>query len=228
MTKVLIDGDIVAYRAAFSSAANGCTEEEAEEKVDEVMEFILNRCLFDVTDDMYEVYLTGKGNFRYDIYDDYKGNRTGDRPQFLDHAREYMIEHWNAVVVDGEEADDRIAIRATQIGPEAIIASVDKDFLQVPCRHYNFGRDKWYEVDEFEGIKFFYTQVLTGDRSDNIPGIYGVGPKKAEAILDGCETEEELYDACLIAYAYEEDELLMNAQLLWLRREEGQIWQAPE
>ena len=40
-----------------------------------------------------------------------------------------------------EEADDTIAIRATELGDEAIIVSLDKDFDQVVGWHYNFSKD---------------------------------------------------------------------------------------
>ena len=73
-------------------------------------------------------------------------------------------------------------------------------------------------------IKHFYTQCLTGDRSDNIKGIEKIGPKKAEKILKGCVTEEELFKA--VRKAYDNDaEFLMNARVLWIRRKENEDWE---
>lgn len=223
---VLIDADIVAYRAAYSTEE--LTTEDCDDKVDEVMDYILDNTTFDRGP--FKAYLTGSDNFRYEIATiaPYKGNRKDTaKPRHLYHARDYLIDAYDAQVSEGEEADDLIAIEATKVGPSAIICSVDKDFLQVPCKMYNFGKDEWHETSEWEGLQFFYTQCLTGDRADNIKGVMGIGPKKADKILDGATTEQELYDRCLETYGGDVDALIENARLLWLRREVGQLWQPP-
>jgi hypothetical protein len=50
---------------------------------------------------------------------------------------------------------------------------------------------------------------------------------KASKILDGAETEEELWDRVIKAYDGDEERVIENARLLWLRREEAEIWQPP-
>ena len=227
MSKVLIDADIVAYRAAWSTQDD--TQEDAEEKVDECMEYILNDTTFDGLP--YEVFITGKGNFRYDIAVSYpyKGNRKDTaKPTWLDHCRNYLEEFWEAARSTDEEADDLIAIRATELGEHAIIASVDKDFLQVPCMHYNTRRQDFTKVNEFEGLYFFYKQILMGDKADNIVGLHRVGPATADKILKGVEDEYEMYDRVLKAYDGNEERVLENGRLLWLRREVGELWQPPK
>jgi len=81
--------------------------------------------------------------------------------------------------------------------------------------------------DEDDTLYTFYTQVLTGDRVDNIPGLHGIGPKKAEKILKGCKTEDQLYEAVLKAYDNNEEYLCEQAQLLWIRRKPNQLWRKP-
>ena len=221
---ILVDGDIVAYRSAYSS--EGKTKQEAEEKTDEVMDEIT----FSTTDrgEKVEVFLTGKGNFRYDISPTYKANRKDTvKPEHLSHVRDYLVKAWDAVISSGVEADDLIAMRATELGFKCVIVSTDKDFKQIPCRHYNPMKDEWLEVEEFEGLTFFYSQILTGDRSDNVEGLYRVGPVKAKAILDGATTEEELYEKVVEAYEGNEELVVMNARLLWLRRKEEELWLPP-
>jgi len=63
--QVLIDGDTFAYRAAFSCEDSDI--EDAIDKVDELLEDSLNKVMWEVSDEDFQVFLTGKGNFRYDI-----------------------------------------------------------------------------------------------------------------------------------------------------------------
>ena len=224
--KVLIDGDILTYRAAFS--CEGQPIEDAYDKIDNLVEDIMKATSFDMFSENYEMFITGKGNFRYDIQETYKQNRSGKpKPEHLQGLRDYLVEAYNASVSVDQEADDDIATRATELGPDAIIASIDKDFLQVPCHHYNLNRGTLVKVEEFEGLVFFYTQILMGDKADNIFGIKGVGPVKAAKLLFNKKTEFELYLSCIAAYDFDEDKVIENARLLWLRREEGQVWQPP-
>ena len=226
--KVLVDGDIIAYRAAFATQDD--LPKDAEEKVEILLDFILEETLDFTTPDKYIVYLTGSNNFRFDIAKSYpyKGNRVkSEKPKHLKHVRNYLIKKFNAIVSEGEEADDLIAIEATRLGPDTIVASIDKDMLQIPCRHFNFNKEEWTTVDKWSGTKFFYTQILTGDNADNIKGLYGIGPVKAKKILEKCNTEEGLWEACVKAYEGDTDRVIENARLLWLRRREGEMWEPP-
>ena len=226
---ILIDGDIFAYRAAFS-----CEDQDVEDaldKVDDLIQWAIYSCILEYDVEDYQVFLTGKGNFRYDIAvtHEYKGNRKDvEKPQHLEAIRKHMVKNWEAIVSAGEEADDLIGIAATEGGKESIVVSIDKDMLQIPCRHYNPNKKEFTVVSDFDGLKFFYTQILTGDRADNIKGLYGVGPKKAEKMLADCKTEADMYEECLHQYGGEEDRVIENARLLWLRREPDQLWEPPK
>jgi 5'-3' exonuclease len=215
--KALLDGDICAYRTAAASE-----ETELEYcllRLDRMVREILH-----VTQaDTYEIFLSGEGNFRYDIFPEYKANRKDTvRPKWLQPCREYLVTEWKAKLAHGCEADDLMAIeqRGTK---ETVICTIDKDLLQVPGLHYNFVKNEWYEIYPFGGLKKFYTQLIMGDRSDGIPGIAGLGPVKAGKMLEGCETEQEMFDVC--REAYDNDALMiMYGQCLWIQREEGKIW----
>lgn len=223
----LIDGDPFAYRAGFSKDAE--TEDEALEIVDDLLVSALTSVdpFYEETD--YTVYLTGQSNFRFDIAVSYpyKGNRKSEKPEHLPAIRQHMIDNWNAVVSEGEEADDLIGIAATDLYPDCVVVSIDKDMLQLPGTHFNPVTLRWKEVDVFDGLKFFYQQILTGDRADNIVGLYGIGPKKSEKLLEGCETERDLWNVVYEAYEGDVDRIVENGRLLWLRRFPGQIWEAP-
>lgn len=172
----------------------------------------------------YKVYLTGDNNFREKVATTYpyKGTRTGRKPIHYQAIRDFLVNRHGAVVVNGEEADDAMAM-AQEEGPETVIASLDKDLMMVPGWHYDWVKDKLTWVDEMTGMKSFYTQLLTGDTVDNIVGLAGIGPKKAEKILDGCETEQELFEAAYCAYcehlgADADERMAENATLLWMKR----------
>jgi len=139
-----------------------------------------------------------------------------------------MINKFGAIVSEGEEADDLIAIEATRCGPNTVVASIDKDMLQIPCWHFNFNRKEWTQVSEWQGDLFFYTQILTGDAADNIKGLMGIGPKKAEKLLAACTSVDDLWEACVKAYDGDTVRIVENARLLWLRRYEGQLWEPPK
>jgi len=237
VTKALVDADIVAYRAA--AGTEGQSPRDTEEKVDLLMNYIVGETVVSPTKGSLECYLTGKGNFRYEVAKTtpYKGNRKDVvKPTNLPLARQHLMDKWGAVVSQGEEADDLIGIASARGDPETtVICSQDKDFLTINSWMFNFVKGTWVYSTEVDALRYFYSQVLTGDRADNILGLFRIGPKKADAILKGLTTEEDLLDACLKAYQdhptlegnpYER--LIENARLLHLRRYEGQIWEAPK
>lgn len=177
--------------------------------------------------DDYKAWITGKTNFRFEIATTvpYKGNRKdAPKPKHYDALRKHLMK-LGAIMSEGEEADDAVGIASTQ--GNYWIVHVDKDLDQLPGWHYNPVKDEEYYVTEFEGLYSFYKQILTGDRVDNIEGLRGIGPVKADKILKDCTTEKELYEACLKAYDGNTDRVLENGKLLWLRRETNQMWQPP-
>ena len=226
--KLLIDGDIVAYTSAFHAKANNNTQEEAKNKIDSTIRWSVAK----TEASSYQVYLTGKGNFRYEVAKTYKAQRTAPKPSLLPWCREYLRWEWGAIVSQGEEADDLIAIEVARMNYEGVIvASVDKDFLQLGVPMYNWRKDEMISHTREEGLQFFYKQCIMGDMADNIKGIPGVGPKGAEKALEGLVFEKDLYDKTL--WLYEEnglgaEDLTSNARLLWLRREPNQMWEPPE
>jgi DNA polymerase-1 len=143
--------------------------------------------------------------------------------------RSYLTDVWGAEVTDGIEADDILGIEAT-LDPECVICSIDKDLNQIPGKHYNWKNDKHYEVSEFEGWYNLYTQALTGDVSDNIPGLPKVGPVNAKKILENDKTHRDLYESVLGAYLkrnFSTEYLVEQMNLLYLWRKMPDQWEKP-
>jgi len=222
----LIDGDILVYRVGFS------TNEPDEEKfaLSRMGNFV-DRLIRLEGIETYEGYLTGKNNYRSEIATEqaYKGNRKDARkPVHYDSLREYLISKWGFTVVDGQEADDAIGIKAYELPEDSsCIMTIDKDLDMIRGWHYNFVKEDLYYVTEKEAIKNFYIQILTGDRVDNIPGIKGIGPVKAKKILENCTTEKSLFKAVSEKYDHDIDKLTERGRLLWIRRKEKQLWKPP-
>jgi hypothetical protein len=137
-----------------------------------------------------------------------------------------------------------------------IICSRDKDLRAVPGWHYGWevGNQPSFGpaiVTEFgairlssdrkslkgEGLLFFYSQCLLGDRVDTIPGLPGTGPVKAFELLSPCQNETEACRVVLEAYRGTygegaEEMLLEQGRCLWMTRgllEDGQpkLWEIP-
>ena len=178
----------------------------------------------------YKGFLTGKGNFRDSIAVTvpYKGQRVSEKPVHLQALRCHLVTSWGFTVVQGIEADDAVGIAAYAVPEdETIMVHIDKDLNQFRGWHYNYKKKEKYHVTEFEGLHSFYTQILTGDRIDNIVGLKGIGPVKAKKVLEKCTNESELYQAVLKAYEGDQQRVLENAQLLWLQRSPNQVWTPP-
>lgn len=226
---ILIDGDIVVYRCAYKSQED--REEYARYSASQYLSDLISDLYVRLKDEPdYAVYLSGpsKDNYRhnYAVTAGYKEHRKNKpKPEHYDAIRAELIEKWDAVVSVGCEADDLIAIAATE-KPGSVIVSIDKDFDQVPGLHYNPNKDLLYDVAPEDATRFLYEQILMGDSADNIKGIRGVGPKKAAKALEGLTEELDMYNRCVEMYG-DEARVIENARLLYLQRSPEEIWNAP-
>jgi 5'-3' exonuclease len=178
--------------------------------------------------DSYELWLSGKGNFRYNIYPEYKANRSGSyRPKWEKQTKDFLVKEWQANWSEGCEADDMVGVRQCEATEPTIIAHIDKDINMIPGWHYGWpisrlGKlvkaESTYEVSEEEALYNFYYQLIVGDKgTDNIPGVKGAGPVRAIKLLEQFTTEEERFYAIRDMYSSQE-EMEMNAHCLWIWR----------
>lgn len=206
--------------------------------------------------DEYEVYLTGKGNFREEVAFTYgyKANRKDARKPLHHQAiRDYLIEQHDAQLIEGYEADDAMAWNQYQDkGSDTVICSIDKDLRMVPGWHFNFAKPDEGVVYVFpdEGRAWFYKQLLMGDTTDNIIGLEGVGKKTAEGLIDEVMSEGEMFDVVFEQYCLNEEthreyealtsmgvsidfsdfvhfRIIENGRLLWMMRNTEDVWSPP-
>lgn len=164
-------------------------------------------------DALFVAFDISKKVFRHERYADYKGTRTGMPEDLLvqmpliKEALGYMnIETFG---IEGYEADDIIGTMSAHqsaAGGESIILSGDRDLFQLVSEQVTvcFPKSKGQEMEivtpeylaEHYGLtpaRVIDMKGLMGDKSDNIPGINGVGEKTAKKLLDDYETVENLY-----------------------------------
>ena len=184
---ILVDCDSIYFRVCCVSKK----KHEIRKYIKMKLREIENDCSFFFGEVNMMLAIKGKGNYRDRLYDDYKGVRPEleqDMRDALKYSLEYMEEELGAVPCHDMEADDMVAIWAHECmtyDEPYVIAHIDKDIDQVPGAHYNFVKANMYDITPEEGYKKLMLQCLTGDRTDAIPGIKGIGPKKAEKILEG-------------------------------------------
>lgn len=194
----------------------------------------LNMILENLRSRQFKLYIGGGGNFRHEFVEDYKANRP-PKPILYPEIREHLEKNWSAIVTTDIEADDAIGIEMT-FDPDAIICTVDKDLDMIPGWHYNLKKYTTYYVTEEEGLFNFYCQLLTGDATDNIRGLYGVGKQKAKKYLQDCSTEQEYWESVVRVYETREGlgredaiaRILGVANLIWILREPQTLWEYPD
>lgn len=246
MTLSLIDGDVIAHMACeprnLKRTATGemlrlvklepevfTPEEDAiylegawkrfQEIVTEIEEIAFSN--------LRKIAIKGDWNFRDRIFPEYKINRN-KRPDrkniFVPQLRKRAAEAGMAVEAHGMEADDLIRIWQQECvanDQDYAIFSIDKDLRCIPGAHYLLHKNQWLNVTEDMATRFYYEQLLKGDPTDNIRGIPGVGPVKAEKFLENCDNEKDMQivvQACYQA-AFGEDwkkELQLTGDLVYL------------
>ena len=146
------------------------------------------------------IFLTGSKNFRKRVAKTkpYKGNRVAPKPVYYDEIRRYLIEVHGAEVQDYIEADDAIAVN---LGTGNVAVSIDKDLRQVPGWHWDWTKEpEPVLVFKDEADFRFWAQMLTGDITDNIPGLPKYGDVKAEQVLRHCDDDDAMRDAVYREY----------------------------
>lgn len=194
---IILDGDILAYQCALY-------HEEAIEveegywhwqtdfnKVIKSIHWQISTYEKRLQADRTIVCLTDyERNFRKDILETYKGNRSNlKKPLVLKPTRQYLIDEFQARIMPGLEGDDVLGILSTEETDEdRIIVSIDKDMKTIPGSYYNPNTDVVLDITEKEADYWHLYQTLIGDTIDGYKGCPGVGPVAAKKALDESPT----------------------------------------
>jgi 5'-3' exonuclease len=195
----LIDADrykhVVTYRV-YQSISEG--KEYNKRLVNEIIDEYLYNDIFGNFECKAYIFCfsaPSKQVFRNQIAQEkkYKGNREGkDDPNYYEgkyedmaHVYEYINQHHPTLTFDDLEADDLLSM--LQHPEETFIFSHDKDLKQVVGFHYNMERHILEYTTEDMGFKMLIGQMLTGDTTDNIPGLKGFGKKALDNFKEEIE-----------------------------------------
>lgn len=192
---LLIDGDIILYSVGFA-----CEEEpfsHCAHSAKKLLQKMFDRYGIEGRGSLdYRLFFSGKENFRDEAATllPYKGNRLdAPKPKHYEELKEYLCKHYTHAFSKNCEADDDIGLCGTDTHPLCypVICSLDKDLDMIAGVHYNWRKDKEYEIDQLEADRNFIRQLLTGDATDNIPGLYKIAGRKAmPAIKKYCCMED--------------------------------------
>ena len=206
---ILVDGSSYLYRAYHALPPLTNSKGKPTGAVKGVIN-MMRRLQKDYPQSTVVVVFDAKGKtFRDEIYSDYKAHR----PPMPDDLREQIAPIHEIIramglpmlIVDGVEADDVIgtlAVQATAAEQPVIISTGDKDIAQLVNEHItlintmnNTTMDRAGVIEKF-GISpelIIDYLALLGDKSDNIPGVPGVGEKTALGLLQGIGGLDDIY-----------------------------------
>ncbi len=205
----LVDGSAYFYRAYHAIAplttANGLPTHAAYGFTN-----ILLRVIREKSPEYLAVAFDAKGpNFRHEKYPAYKANRPAmpdDLAVQIPYIKKIVAAHnIHTLEEKGVEADDLIASAARKLaalGYRVVVISGDKDLLQLVNEDIIIWDPMKDVVMDPKGVKKKYNVppdrlldlfALMGDKSDNIPGVPGIGPKSAEKLINEFGSLENLY-----------------------------------
>jgi DNA polymerase-1 len=216
----LLDGHALAYRAYFALTAAGTqasrwitAQGEPTAGTYGFTSILLSLLEKDKPQYLAVAFDTGR-TFRDDLYPAYKATRAKMpedlRPQ-IDRIRE-VVRAFRIPVLEAEgfEADDvlgTVARQAAKEGTDTLILSGDRDLLQLiddkvsvrlPGRSLSDSTDydtaRFQEEWGFPPLQLIDYKALVGDKSDNIPGVPGVGEKTATGLLQQYGSLDSIYE----------------------------------
>ncbi len=211
---VLLDGHSLAYRAFHALPQNLRTSRGELTNATYGFTSMLLTVLRDVRPDYIAVAFDVGRTFRHDLFEAYKAQRP-ETPEALHHQVERIkevVEAFNIPIftLEGYEADDVIGTLARQAeaqGVHVLIVTGDTDAFQLITPHVRvmtsgrrfsdviiYDEERVRERYGLSPQQLVDYKALIGDKSDNIPGVPGVGPKTATKLLQQYGSLEGIYE----------------------------------
>lgn len=237
---LLVDGSNIVMRAAFGGDIE-------PERACDIATGLINKAVRQIEASHLVIAMDANvPSWRKLEFPQYKADRTLDTSPWLEMAQAHWLRNgWYVEECGGFEADDIIATvaeRASKIS-EVIALSNDSDILALAdigvkiLRPENGGTFRlWHATDICKKYNLRFAGQLTdykamcGESSDNIPGVPGIGPKRASTLLRSHENLDEIIswgagtNACKYSrQVYESREVALRAQHLVTLRKDAPI-----
>jgi DNA polymerase-1 len=244
-TLFLVDSFGFIFRAYHARARSTASPMRSSKGRPTEATYIFNNMIRRLKDQYQPDYLAAVfesegSNFRNELYQDYKANRTETPPDLLEQIPDIrrILEAMRVAVVEvpGYEADDVIGTLAFQAQEtmDVVIVSSDKDMLQLVTPHITvlnpMKDDLRYDeagVVEFMGVKppqVVDLLALKGDAVDNIPGAPGIGDKGARDLIQQFgSVEEAIARASEVSRKMYRESLQNNSQQILMSKDLARI-----
>lgn len=236
---VLIDGNNLAYRWLQRKNYNSFQDEYLRTVESLSKSYNAERTIV--------AFDFGKSYYRMELLDSYKGNRS--KPQEEEELKRYEeffvclnsipdILPYQSLKFRGLEADDIITFLTQNISPNyehTWIITSDRDMYQLLSDNISiFNMFSRKEIDiaylletySLTPDEFMFSRMLEGDKGDNILGVEGIGPKRAQQLAKEYKTLDKLISALPLKgkskyisnLNMSKEKLLLNEQLISLKK----------
>lgn len=215
---IVIDGNSIMFRAFFATFGfDNVMQARSGLYTNAIYGFVNMINKITQTPDMTNIFVAfdkGKKTFRHQAYEEYKAGRQKTPYEFLmqiPYIKEYLdVLNIKRLELDDFEADDIVGSMALKASPyfdEIMVISGDRDLLQlaknnihVYMTHKGLSELNEYNKDNFKEKMGFDVEYMTdykaliGDKSDNLPGVAGIGDVTAVKLISQYGTIENIYE----------------------------------
>ena len=220
----VIDGDMIVYRAGFSSereikwSDDIWTLQSSEKEMQVIINDLVDYIVEQTEAEEYIMAFSSSTNFRYELFPDYKSNRkTKRKPLGLKDLIKWSIKNHNGIMWDNVEADDVAGILCSN-KPNMVAVSGDKDFATLPCEWFNFLTCETSYTTKDEANYNHLCQSLSGDSVDGFSGAKGIGSVSARKLLDKNGANWSTVVNAYLDKDQTEEDALLNARLSYILR----------
>ncbi|UOQ86263.1 DNA polymerase I [Gracilibacillus salinarum] len=211
---ILIDGNSIAYRAFFALPLLNNDKGVFTNAVYGFTTMLLRMLEEEQPTHVLVAFDAGKTTFRHETYKEYKGGRektpselSEQFPLLRELLDAFQIKHYQLEKFEADDIIGTIANEAKDKNWQVKVISGDKDLLQLVSKQVDvrltkkgisdvmtYTPETLKEDMEVTAEQIIDLKALMGDKSDNIPGVPGVGQKTAVKLLKQFETIENLYE----------------------------------
>lgn len=214
---ILVDGNSLMYRAYYGMSAGGnmvCTSKGVYTNAIYAFARMLKHLLDSNYDNILVAFDAGKKTIRHEWMGEYKAGRPPMPDEFrmqISYIKQYLdimnVKQYEQPLYEADDILGTMAKRAEKEGYHVDVYSSDKDLLQLVSDKTtvhltkkgmtdleSYTPEYFFEKYQIKHTQFIDLKALMGDKSDNLPGIPGIGEKKAVKYLQAYDSLDGLIE----------------------------------